>query len=105
LPVILAFAFGIFVSRVVFKRSLKRKEAEAKTKAELILKEAGITAENIKRDKILEAKEKFLKLKAEFEEEANKRKNQILSNENKLKQREQQLAKQMEQLKRKEAEL
>lgn len=104
LPAI-AFALGIFVTRVVFKRSLKRKEAEAATKAELILKEAGITAENIKRDKILEAKEKFLKLKAEFEEEANKRKNQIVSNENRLKQKEQNVAKQIEQLKRKEAEL
>lgn len=102
---IVAFGIGIFMGRMVFKRFLNRKEAEARTKAELILKEAGITAENIKRDKILEAKEKFLKLKSEFEEEANRRKNQIISNENKLKQREQTMAKQLEQLKRKEAEL
>ncbi len=102
---IVALGIGIFVGRSIFTQSQKKKEADAKSKAELIIKEAGITAENIKKDKILEAKEKFLRLKSEFEEEANKRKNQILSNENKLKQREQNMAKQIEQLKRKEAEL
>src|SRR5690606_6573741 len=51
------------------------------------------------------AKEKCLKLKAEFEEETNKKKNQLISNENKLKQREQNLAKQLEQVKRKDAEV
>ena len=90
---IVALGIGIFVGRSIFTQSQKKKEADAKSKAELIIKEAGITAENIKKDKILEAKEKFLRLKSEFEEEANKRKNQILSNENKLKQREQNMAK------------
>jgi ribonucrease Y len=102
---IVAVGVGIFTGRLIFKQSMKKKESEAKLKADLIIKEAGITAENIKKDKILEAKEKFLKLKSEFEEEANRRKNQILSNENKLRQREQNLAKQIEQIKRKEAEL
>ena len=46
-----------------------------------------------------------MKLKAEFEEEANRKKNQIISNENKLKQREQNFSKQIEKLKRREAEL
>jgi ribonucrease Y len=102
---IVAMGVGIFVGSLIVKQSLKKKEVDAKTKADLIIKEAGITAENIKKDKILEAKEKFLKLKSEFEEEANKRKNQILTNENRLKQREQHVAKQIEQMKRKEAEL
>ena len=42
----------------------------------MLIKEAELTSENIKKDKILEAKEKFLKLKAEFEEEPNEKKNQ-----------------------------
>jgi ribonucrease Y len=92
---------GYFFSRKV----LKKYEREAEEKASLILKEAEINAETIKKDKILEAKEKFLKLRSEFEEESNKKKNILVSNENKLKQREQNLSKQMEQSQRKEAEL
>jgi ribonuclease Y len=54
---------------------------------------------------MLEAKEKYLKLKAEFDDDANKKKNIILTNENKIKQREQQVSKLVEQNTRKEAEL
>jgi ribonuclease Y len=96
---------GLLIGFIIFKRSFKRKETEAEEKAKLILKEAEINAENLKKDKILEAKEQYLKLKTEFEEEANKKKSLIISNENKLKQKEQNISKQIEQIKRKEAEM
>ncbi len=102
---LVALAIGIGAGKVIFQRFLQKNELEAREKANLIIKEAEVNAENIKKDKILEAKEKFLKLKSEFEEEATKRKNQILTNENRLKQREQHVAKQIEQNKRREAEL
>jgi len=102
---IVSLAIGALVGYVIFRKILKKDEKEAQEKANLILREAEINAENIKKDKILEAKEKFLKLKAEFEEEASKKKNLIISNENKIKQREQNLSKQMEQIQRREAEL
>jgi ribonuclease Y len=94
-------AIGYFI----LKNAQRKHENEAREKADLIIKEAEINAENIKKDKILEAKEKFLQLKSEFEEEANKKKNLIISNEAKLKQREQNLSKQFEQVKRREDEL
>ena len=93
---------GVITSRIFLQKKNKDLEAKAAKQSELILKEAEITAENIKKDKILEAKEKFLKLKSDFEEEASRRKNQIIGNENKLKQREQNLSKQFEQAKRAE---
>jgi len=96
---------GLILGYFIFKRSFKRKDAEAEEKAKLILKEAEINAENLKKDKILEAKEQYLKLKSEFEEEANRKKSLIISNENKLKQKEQNISKQIEQNKRKEAEM
>lgn len=96
---------GFALDRFVLKRSVKKRIQAAEDKKKLILKEAEVSAEGIKRDKILEAKEKFLKLKSEFEEESNRKKNQIISNENKLKQRESNLSKQFEQNKRTEAEL
>lgn len=87
------------------KNTLKKYEKEAREKAKLILKEAELNAENFKKDRILEAKEKYLKLKAEFEEESNKKKNFILQAENKVKSREGQINKQVELLNRKEAEM
>jgi len=99
--VIISLLFGTFL----YKRKYKRKFEEIEEKARLIQKEAEIAAENIKKDKILEAKEKILKMKTEFEEEANRKKNQIIANEQKIKQREQTLSKEIEQIKRKEGEL
>lgn len=96
---------GFTISRILAKRSQNKQISEAKSKADIIIKEAEVKAEGIKKDRIHEAKEKYLKLKTEFEEESNRKRNQIISNENKVKQRESQLSKQVEQNKRREAEL
>ncbi|CAN0593101.1 unnamed protein product, partial [Laminaria digitata] len=96
---------GFLISRFLLKKSADKKKKEAEDKAALIVKEAELTADNIKKDRILEAKEKFLKLKSEFEEESNRKRNQIISNEQKLKKRDDQLNKQISQNKRAEAEL
>lgn len=99
--ILLGLAFGTFL----YKRKFTRRQKELDAKTKLILKEAEIAAENLKKDKILEAKEKILKMKSEFEEEANRKKSQIISNEQKIKQREQQVSRELEQVKRKEADL
>ncbi|MDJ1471681.1 ribonuclease Y [Cytophagaceae bacterium DM2B3-1] len=116
LSLVVEVVIGVIVWLVLFrifaKKSLKRREEEIDEKARLIIKEAEIHAETIKKDKILEAKENFLKLRTEFEEESNKKKQIIITNEGKLKQREQNLvqkeqavSKALEQTKRKEDEL
>lgn len=99
--IVLSLLFGVLLSR---RRSSKMIE-ETEEKSKLILKEAEIAAENLKKDKILEAKEKILKMRTEFEEEANRKKSQIISNEQKIRQREQTLSKEIENIKRKEGEL
>ena len=96
---------GYLFNAYLGKKSKQKVIDEAKSQAEIIIKEAAINAESIKKDRIHEAKEKYLKLKTEFEEESNRKKSQIISNENKVKQREAQVSKQIEQYKRKEAEL
>ncbi|HRH34224.1 MAG TPA: ribonuclease Y [Catalimonadaceae bacterium] len=96
---------GFFSSRTIFKSSLRKFEDDARAKANSIIKEAELHAESAKKDKMLEAKEFFLKQKSEFEEETNRRRNQTLQNENKFKQQQQQVSKQQETLNRKEAEL
>ncbi|GAA0194652.1 ribonuclease Y [Fulvivirga kasyanovii] len=102
---VVGLGIGIAIGRALMSKVNKGKEQELEEKAKSIIREAEISAENIKKDKILEAKEKFLKLKAEFEEDASRKKNQIITNENKLKQKEQHLSKEFEQVKRKESEL
>ena len=96
---------SFLIGSLLYKRRIRKNEQNAGEKAKLIIKAAELEAENIKKDKIIEAKEKLLKMKQEFEDEANRKKNQIVSNEQKIKQREAQISKELETLKRKEGEV
>ncbi|MBK7652111.1 MAG: ribonuclease Y [Flammeovirgaceae bacterium] len=100
-----AILIGLLLGNLLYKRRLRKNMEADGEKARLIIKEAELQAENIKKDRILEAKEKFLKMKQEFEEDTNRKKNQIIANEQKIKQRESQLSKELETLKRKESEV
>lgn len=96
---------GVIIGRIMLKKLFSSEEKKVKEQADILLKEAELQAETIKKDKIIEAKEQLLNLKSEFEEEANRRKSQIIGNENRLKQKEQNVSKQIEQNKRREAEI
>ncbi|MEM8939966.1 MAG: ribonuclease Y [Bacteroidota bacterium] len=96
---------GFLTGRSLLGKSTNKKIKDAEDQSRLILREAEVTAESIRKDKILEAKESFLKMKSDFEEESNKKKNILLTNEQKLKQKETHLNKQFEQVKRKEDDL
>ncbi|GAA4442322.1 ribonuclease Y [Pontibacter saemangeumensis] len=102
---IVALGVGVFIGRSMLQKVYKQQEEDARQRAKSIIREAELNAESLKKDRILEAKEKYLKLKEEFDEEMNKKKNIIIQNENKVKQREQQATKQYEQAKRLEADL
>jgi ribonuclease Y len=76
-----------------------------KSKANQMVKEAEAKGELLLKNRQLEAKEKFLQLKAEHEKEVSQRNQQIAQQENKLKQKEQTLNQKLEQTQRKDAEL
>ena len=76
-----------------------------KSKYEAILKEAEKEAEVIKKNKLLEVKEKFLHLKADLEKQVSQRNAKIQSVEAKLKQREMSLGQRQEELQRKNNEV
>jgi ribonuclease Y len=101
---VVGLLLGFLLSKLAQKSLLTKLEKEAQDKAALIIREAEVNAENAKKDKMLEAKEHFLKKKSDFEDEMGRRKSQMAANENKLKQREQNFSKEIEQLKRKENE-
>ncbi len=72
---------------------------------EKILREAEAEAEVNKKEKILQAKEKFLHLKSEHEKEINARNVRIVAAENKLKQRETAFNQRHEEIQRKSKEV
>lgn len=75
-----------------------------KSKYDSILKEAETEAEVIKKNKLLEVKEKFLNKKADLEKEVSLRNQKIQQAENKLKQRELVLNQRQEEILRKKLE-
>ena len=75
-----------------------------KKKGSQIIRDAEIQGENIKKEKIFQAKEKFLQLKSEHEKEVNEKNFQIQQFENKLKQREMQINQQASEVQKKQKE-
>ena len=94
---IACFIVGGFASYMLFKHGLK-------SKYDSILKEAETEAEVIKKNKLLEVKEKFLNKKADLEKEVSLRNQKIQQAENKLKQRELVLNQRQEEIQRKKLE-
>ena len=94
---VVGLLIGIAIMYFVQKNILK-------SKADTILKEASAEAEVIKKNKLLEVKEKFLNKKAELEKEVAQRNQKIQQVENKLKQREMVLNQRQEDLQHKKAE-
>ena len=76
-----------------------------KGKAENILKEAEAQGEAIKKDKVLQAKERFLQLKDEHEKAVRNRERTVQSLEDKTKSKEKKLNQQLEDANRKEKQI
>jgi ribonuclease Y len=95
---IVALIAGSVISILIYQAALKRKSTN-------IIKEAEAEAEVIKKDKILQAKEKFLQLKSEHEKVINDKNQKILVAENRIKQRETLLSTKFEEIQRKNKEI
>ena len=91
------FVVGAGLSYLFFRYGLK-------TKYDNIIKEAETEAEVIKKNKLLEVKEKFLNKKADLEKEVALRNQKIQQVENKLKQREMVLNQKQDEVQRKRNE-
>lgn len=100
--IMLVLLSGIALGRIASKLFYRHEEKQTEQKAKLIIKEARITAAKIKRDKILEGKERFTRLKTEFQQGVVKKREKLLMKEDYLKAREQEILQQQEQLHRKE---
>ncbi len=95
---IVSLVAGFVLAILSYQTFLKRKRLN-------IIREAETEAEVIKRDKILQAKEKFLQLKSDHERAINEKNQKILIAENRIKQRETLLSTKFEEIQRKNNEL
>ena len=100
--VIIGVIVGLALGYVIANQ-LQKKRTEAKGNS--ILKDAKHQAENIKKEKKIEAREHFIKLKSEHEQFVNKRNQDISSSENRIKQKEQSLNDRMNAYSQKEKSL
>jgi len=105
LYILLGVAVGVVIGRYMLRKLLKSQELSAQNKVKKILKDAENNAEILKKNKLLEAKEKFLQLKADHEQEVNTRNNAINQRENSIKQKEQSLNQKLENANKKDQEL
>jgi ribonuclease Y len=79
---------GIVAGKFIFKANTRRKIEEAESQAQKIIKEAELKSETLKKEKILEAKEKFVQLKAEHDREVLEKNRKLSDLENRAKQKE-----------------
>lgn len=97
-----ALIAGVVAGFVIANSRLNKSSVQEKQN---LIKEAEVKAETLKQEKILQAKEKFLQLKAEHDKAVNDRNQQLVLLENKAKQREGDLAKKVEEITKKDKEL
>jgi ribonuclease Y len=92
LPIIIgaaALIIGILLGKFLFAKNTKKQLEEADQQAQRIISDAQVQAETLKKEKILEAKERFVQLKADHDKEVFQRNQKLSEAENRLKQKEQ----------------
>ena len=105
LYVIVGLAIGIVIDRFLLRTILKKNEVAAQNKVKKILKQAEQDADHLKKNRLLEAKEKYLQLKAEHEREVNQKNNTLNQRENGVRQKEQSINQRFEAINRDKQEL
>ena len=95
---VVGIIIGGLITGTILNRTLERKR-------DTLLKEAMSKAEVIKKEKILQAKEKFLQLKAEHEKYINEKNSELGNSENRFKQKESALNQRIEEFSKKQKEV
>jgi len=98
LALVVGLGLGILITATMIRKSIEKK-------SQTLIEEAKAEAEVIKKNKILEAKEKFIKLKSEHDNYVNQRKMGLQKLENRLKNRENHLNNRNEEIRKMLAEI
>ena len=93
-----ALLIGMIAGKLLFARNTRKQVEQAEQEARTIVTAAQTNAETLKNQKLLEAKEKFLQLKAEHDKEVLERNRKMGESENRARQKEQTINQKHEQL-------
>jgi ribonuclease Y len=88
---LVALVVGTILGKVIFAKNTQKTIADAEGQAQKIVADGQLQAENLKKEKLLEAKEKFVQLKSDHERDVMQRTQKLSESENKIKQKEQSL--------------
>jgi len=86
-----ALILGIILGKLVFAKNTQKQIAEAEQQAQKIIADGQLQAENLKKEKLLEAKEKFVQLKSDHDRDVLQRNQKLVEGESRIKQKEQSL--------------
>ena len=86
---VVALIAGIILGKILFAQNTKKQLEKAEAEVQKIISDAQFQAETLKKEKQLEAKERFVQLKAEHDKEVFQRNQKLSDAENRLKQKEQ----------------
>jgi len=96
----IALIVGVVAGRFMFAKNTEKQVEEARQQSDKIVADAKTAAENLKKEKILEAKERFVQLKAEHDKEVLDRNRRLNDSETRVKQKEQGINQKLENLDR-----
>jgi len=85
----IALVVGIVLGKLIFAKNAGKIVEDAKSEAARILADGQSQAETLKKEKLLEAKEKFVQMKADHEKDVLVRTQKLSESENRAKQKEQ----------------
>ncbi|MDO1500828.1 ribonuclease Y [Winogradskyella maritima] len=98
--IVLGVIIGYFLAKSLAKGSASKLIAEAEKEASVILKEAKINGENLRKEKELKAKEKFIELKAEHEKVILSRDKKMADAEKRIRDKESQISSELSKAKK-----
>jgi ribonuclease Y len=101
---VVATPCGVYIGRKFLAGKLLKEEDNLKKRSQQLLEEAKEKAEILKKDKLLEARERFLQMKSAHENEVNNKNKMINQSMSKLKEREIEIRRMSEDNQRKESE-
>ncbi len=93
-----ALGLGILAGKLIFNKNTRRQIEDANQQSQKILADAQFSTETLKKEKILEAKERFVQLKSEHDKEVLDRNRKLSDSELRIKQKEQGINQRMEML-------
>ncbi len=85
----IALIIGTLLGKFIFAKNTQKQLEDAEQQAQKIVADGQLQAENLKKEKLLEAKEKFVQLKSDHDREVLQRTQKANEADNRIKQKEQ----------------